>query len=31
MRKTIYFILLTTVFLTLTARLQAADLKDGPI
>jgi hypothetical protein len=29
MRKTIYFILLTTVFLTLTARLQAADLKDG--
>jgi hypothetical protein len=29
MRKTIYFILLITVFLTLTARLQAADLKDG--
>ena len=29
MRKTIYFILLITVFPTLTARLQAADLKDG--
>ncbi len=29
MRKTIYFILLITVFLTLTVRLQAADLKDG--
>ena len=29
MRKTIYFILLITVFLTLTAGLQAADLKDG--
>jgi hypothetical protein len=29
MRKTIYFILLATVFLTGTARLQAADLKDG--
>ena len=29
MRKTIYFILLITIFLTLTVRLQAADLKDG--
>jgi hypothetical protein len=29
MRKTIYFILLITVFLMLTVRLQAADLKDG--
>jgi hypothetical protein len=29
MRKTIYFILLITVFLTGTAKLQAADLEDG--
>ena len=29
MRNTIYFILLITVFLTSTAKLQAADLKDG--
>ena len=29
MRKTIYFILLITVFLAGTAKLQAADLKDG--
>jgi hypothetical protein len=29
MRKTIFFILLITVFLTGTAKLQAADLKDG--
>ena len=29
MRKTIYFILLITVFLTGAGRLQAADLKDG--
>jgi hypothetical protein len=29
MRKTIYFILLMTVFLTDTGKLQAADLKDG--
>ena len=29
MRKTIYFILLMTVFIASTAKLQAADLKDG--
>jgi hypothetical protein len=29
MRKNVYFLLLMTVFLTGTARLQAADLKDG--